>query len=400
MYKHSILFKLNILFSIALITTIIATFSIVGHIAKRDQADLLFKSRIILKEIRENRATPIALLQEFNLKEVPKQSIREIVQKAKPHPLRKTPPHRPQKQYHILHYQGSVYLHINTRYKKLLLQEKRTFWDRFTLPIFIFIGIISLLIVMYILLRESLKPIKRLEKEMIAYGEGKFPTYQLSDKKDEISLVSNAFYQAIEKSRTLVASRKLFLRNIFHELNTPITKGKILAEIVKDKPTKTMLDSIFTRLSTLLQELAQMEEITSGDYRLNLKEVRIIELIDQARDWLYIDDEIETNISYETITVDFHLMSIVFKNLIDNGEKYGTNLKIIYNKKTISFISKGEKLEHKLSYYTQAFTKAKQTNKGFGLGLYIIDEVLQKHQMHLEYDYVNGYSIFRVFTRS
>ena len=398
MYKHSILFKLNILFSIALVTTIIASFSIVAHIAKRNQADLMYKSRIILKEIRESRTTPTQLLEEFDLVEVPKNRIRKILQKAKYHPLRKTPLHRPHQQYRILHYQGSAYLHIDTRHKRLLLQEKLTFWDKFTLPIFIFLGIMGLLIVMYMLLRQSLKPIKRLERDMVAYGEGKFPHYELSQKKDEISLVSNAFYEAIEKSRTLVASRQLFLRNIFHELNTPITKGKILAEIVEEKSTKIMLDSIFSRLSSLLQELAQMEEITSGDYRLNPKEVRIIELIDQARDWLYIDEEIESNINNETMVVDFHLMSIVFKNLIDNGEKYGTNLKIIYNKKGISFVSKGERLKHKLSYYTQAFTTTKQANstKGFGLGLYIVDEILQKHKMYLEYDYVDGCSFFRI----
>ena len=398
--KNSILFKLNILFTIALITTLIAGFSIIFHISKRDLVDMMYKSRIVSKEIRESREIPIKLLQEFQLTQVPQKGIANIIKNSKYHQKYKKPkhPHRRHKRHHTFVYKGNIYIEINDHNIKILLKDKRGIQDRFALPIFIFLGIIILLFVMYILLRRSLKPIKLLEKDIIDYGNGIFPNYKISTKKDEISLVSNAFYQAIEKSKTLIVSRQLFVRNIFHELNTPITKGKILAEITEDKKSKDMLESIFNRLSSLLQQLAQMEQITSRDYNLNKKEIRVIELIDQARDWLYMDKDIDTNIRDEVVDVDFHLMSIVFKNLIDNAQKYGKNLKIIYQNGSISFISKGQKLEQDLSYYTQAFAKGETTNssKGFGLGLYIVYEILQKHQISLEYEYVDGDNVFRV----
>jgi len=404
MFTHSIFFKLNILFIIAIITTFISAFSITTHIAKRDNADLMFKARILFKEIRATSKKPIELIEEFNLIEVPQNKIKYILQKAKYHIPRDkihTPHRRVHKKYKTLHYKGDNYISIESKSVRLLLQDRLNFWDRFSLPIFIFLGIFILLIVMYTLLRRSLAPLQLLQKDIITYGEGIYPSYKFSKKKDEISLLSNAFYQAVEKSKTLIESRKLFLRNIFHELNTPITKGKILAEILDEGSNKKMLDSIFTRLASLLQELAQMEEITSGDYPVDKKPIPVRELIDQARDWLYIDKEIESNITNETINVDFHLMSIVFKNLIDNGEKYGSDLTIIYDAQSISFISSGDKLDYNLEYFTQAFSKGDKQNsqQGFGLGLYIVHQVLQKHSMSLNYSYKDGLNIFKIINK-
>lgn len=399
MFRHSIFFKLNILFAIALITTLIAAFSIAGHMAKKDRVDLIYKIRILLKEIRHTSNKPTEIFDEFQLQQIRGKQRYIVLKRGNYHNLHRLPSRkfRHKKRYDILHYQGNIYIHLITREMDILLKVNKNIWDRFPLPLVIFFMIVVLLIIMYVMIRKSLVPLKKLERDIVAYGDGHFPTYQLSSKRDEISLVSNAFYNAIEKSKKLIDSRQLFVRNIFHELNTPITKGRILTEIVDDEPTKEMLDSLFTRLSMLLQELAQMERITAGDYTIDKHPIRIIELIDQAKDLLYIEEDIPNNITNEVLEVDFNLMSIVFKNLIENAKKYAKNLEIIYSDKKISFSSQGEPLEYSLTHYTQAFTKGSgDQQKGFGLGLYIVSEILSKHQMHLDHIYKDGKNIFSI----
>jgi two-component system OmpR family sensor kinase len=262
----------------------------------------------------------------------------------------------------------------------------------------IFAGIVALLIVIYILLRKSLIPLRKLEEDIIRYGEGNLKEYIYLPQKDEISSASNAFYRSIEKVNRLTKSRQLFMRNLFHELNTPVTKGKILAELVEEPQTHKMLDSIFTRLSVLLKELANVEKITSDSYKASLKPVRIVELIDEASDLLYLDAKIATNVTDEMIEADFSSMSIVFKNLIDNALKYGKNLEIIYSKNSISFVSEGEALEEDLSSYIEAFSKGKDSSseKGFGLGLYIVNEIIKEHNMSFDYTYKDGKNIFTI----
>jgi two-component system OmpR family sensor kinase len=187
----------------------------------------------------------------------------------------------------------------------------------------------------------------------------------------------------------------LFVRNIFHELNTPVTKGKILAELVDEPRTQSMLDSIFSRLASLLKELAQMEQITSQDTVLHTQPVRLIELIDQARDLLYLSEPIPSNVTDEMIEADFSTMSIAFKNLIDNGRKYGENLTILKHDHGIDFISESKPLTHPLAYYVEPFSAGDtRSNEGFGLGLYIVNEIAKKHGMELRYRHWEGKNIF------
>jgi len=399
MNRHSILFKLNILFTIALLATIVAAFSMGMHSIKKDNAALFFKSRLIAKEMHTSGKVPVSLLKEFHFREVKGEEKREVLREGKIRRTLHSPMQEKMKNRVILTYQGHRYLHLNLRgMHHILLEDEQTFMDRFFIPLLVFIGIIVLLAFMYASLRRSLVPLKKLEKDIVSYGEGDLKEYTYLPKKDEISLASNAFYHSAEKVNRLTDSRQLFIRNIFHELNTPVTKGKILAEIVEESKTQKMLDSIFTRLSALLKELAKVEKITSENYTVSVKPVRIIELIDEASDLLYLDEKIKTNLTDEMIEADFSSMSIVFKNLIDNALKYGDNLEVIYSDNTISFVSGGEGLKENFSSYIEAFSKGKETNseKGFGLGLYIVNEIINKHKMLFNYEHKNGKNRFTI----
>jgi len=395
MNRHSILFKLNILFIIALLATIIAAFSMTMHMAKKDQNELFYKSRLLIKELRTTGEIPNNLLEEFRLKMVKNAQKREILQNAHKRKHDMGPRHQ-RTHREFLAYKGHRYLHIKLRHVNVLLEDEQTFVGRFLTPILVLVGILFLLIMMYILLRRSLVPLKKLERDIVSYGDGTLKDYTYLSKKDEVSLASNAFYQAVEKVEKLKHSRELFIRNLFHELNTPVTKGKILTEIVDEPKTKEMLDSIFSRLSSLLKELAQMEKLTSENYILSKKPVRIRELIDEASDLLYLEDQIKTNVSDEMINADFSSMSIVFKNLIDNALKYSGDLEISVENNKIQFISSGNALDEELSYYTEAFIKGQSQHmqKGFGLGLYIVNEIVNHHDMTFTYTHKFGKNMF------
>jgi len=397
MNRHSILFKLNILFIIALLATSIAAFSMTMHIEKKERNESFFKTRLLIKEIRTTDEIPYRLLEEFQFTLIKDEQKTKVLQNAKRiDRSHKFGPRHLNNFRKLLHYKGDRYLHIRVRNIDMLLKDEQTLLGRFLTPILVLSGILSLLILMYILLRRSLLPLKKLENDIVRYGEGELKAYKYLNKKDEVSLASDAFYRSVEKLEKLRNSRDLFIRNLFHELNTPVTKGKILTEIVEDPKSKEMLDSIFTRLASLLKELAQMEKITSENYSIHKNPVRIRELLDEASDLLYLEEQVETNVTDEMLYADFALMSIVFKNLIDNALKYGKNLKVIADTKSIAFISEGEPLKEDLSYYIEAFSKGRELEiqQGFGLGLYIVNEIIHKHDMTLFYEHKLGQNIF------
>lgn len=395
MNRHSVFFTLNILFVIALAATLIAGGSVIMHMVKKDRMDLLFKSRLIMKEYRIAGGNPAELFSEFGLSLIGGEEKQRVLFEHRNHSGQRKA-HR--KRSSVIKHQGHIYLYVHAPFVKLLLKDERTFWHRFSTPLLVMFGTILLLISMYMLLRKALLPLKSLQKDIENYGEGKLSGYAFSEKKDEISQVANAFYTSASRIKRLTDSRTLFIRNLFHELNTPVTKGKILTEIVDNQETKSMLDSIFSRLSILLKELAQVEQITSENYLLSKKEVRILDLIDEAKDLLYLDTPIATNVTSQAVNVDFASMSIVFKNLIDNALKYGEDLEIVYEEKgTLSFVSRGAQLKGGFSTYLEAFSRQKGSDQqGFGLGLYIVNEVVLMHGMRFEYTYKEGKNRFTV----
>ncbi len=397
MNRESIFFKLNIIFGIALVAIILAGASIATFVQKKDRAELLYKSRLIIKEQRLAKLTPQKLYKEFKFKEIKGDSKQKIVDRCRGmgHQVRHNGLFS--KRSRIITYKDKTYVYIKTPKFDTLLYYQEDSMHTLWLPILITSIAIILLITMYIMLRRALIPLKYLERDVILYGDGVMPTHAISTAKDEISLLSNAFYHSIEKVKRLTDSRDLFIRNIFHELNTPVTKGKLLAEISNEPQTKQMLTSIFDRLSSLLKSLAHMEQITSHSYTFEPSKVAISSLISKAQKLLYISDDIKTNITNETIQADEQSMSIVFKNLIDNAIKHGEELRIEYSERKIDFISRGEKLDGDFQEYLKPFSSKNQSqSRGFGLGLYICHEILSRHGMELEYRYVDGCNHFEI----
>jgi two-component system OmpR family sensor kinase len=393
---HSVFFKLNLIFAIALVAVLLAGGVTLRHLWRQDQADLLIRSRLLIREARTVGRTPKALMDEFGLVEVPRARWKALRRHARTrHASGDDHRHRIGAA-HVFAKGGYLYVWIHARDFRIMLREKERFWSRRIGAIGIWGAMVLLLGVLYLLLRRSLMPIRTLQQEILRYGEGHVPHGErFSSRQDEIAQVGNAFYASAHRVRRLMQSRHLFVRNIFHELNTPVTKGKILAELVDDPKTRTMLDSIFSRLTSLLRELAQMEKLISEDTQLERKPVRIVELIDQARDLLFIEEDISTDITDETIEADFATMSIAFKNLIDNARKYGKNLTIRLADNGVEFVSEGAPLTHPLSYYIEPFSAGDtRTNEGFGLGLYIVNEIVKKHGMELRYRHWEGKNIF------
>ena len=291
-------------------------------------------------------------------------------------------------------YKGVLYAHIKTDNIDILIKEHGSIFGKFSLFFIVLASLFILLFSIYILIKRNIQPIKTLEKEIIKYGNGDINIDTRTDKKDEISIVSNAFHNAVEKINNLTEARKLFMRNILHELNTPITKGKILAQLSEDSENQKLLESIFDRLDLLIKELVAIEKVTSSNYELNMKQFKIIELIDNAKDILYLEDEIPSNITNETIHVDFKLMSIVFKNLIDNGLKYGSDFHIEIKGNSLLFISTGEPLPQEFDKYLKPFNDSNNPEQGFGLGLYITNEILRKKQIKFNNNHKEKNNIF------
>ncbi|QEE32029.1 ArsS family sensor histidine kinase [Malaciobacter canalis] len=298
----------------------------------------------------------------------------------------------------VFEYQGYNYFLKRTPFKNLLIKDNIKINKKTQYIILLTILFNIVFISFYIFIIKKLKPLKALKDNIKEFSKGNLNIDTSSSGRDEISDVSNEFNNAIIQIKELTQSRNLFLRNIMHELKTPITKGLLISNMIEDNNYKKSLDKLFFRLEYLINEFAKIEKLTSKNTSLNIKEYRLIDIVDESLDLLFLNiSSIELKVNNSAkLKVDFELFSLVIKNLIDNALKYGNKkpiIEIYQNHMTISNYS--EKLKKPFTEYTKPFNREYEgSQKGLGLGLYIVSNIINLHGFNLKYKYEENKNIF------
>lgn len=301
----------------------------------------------------------------------------------------------------IFVFEENKYIYLQSRGYNIMLQDFQKRDYSATIVFGLFSIIFLLLLVLYIILMKKLEPLKNLHQAIIEFSYGNMNVNITNDSKDEIGQISQSFNSAVTNIKKLIESRNLFMRNMMHELKTPITKGNFLVEMLEDKEIeKQTLKKLFYDMNSMISSLANIEKTTMSQQQLIKEKLDINVLLDQTLTLLEIQKEkvIIKKQKQKDIYANQELFIIVLKNLIENAMKYTTVLPIhiIINDKEIIFQSTSEKLKYDLEYYLQPFSQETKNSEGFGLGLYIVNEILKLHSMNLTYSHSKGINSFHI----
>ena len=290
----------------------------------------------------------------------------------------------------MIEYHGKIYFWVESSHHTMLFEDHSIETYNPVNLISAYGTILTILVVSFALIIYRLSPLRRLRRQIARFGEGDMGVSFRTEGNDEIALIANELHNTQNKIRSLIESRTLFLRNIMHELKTPIAKGRIAATMLSEEKQQGRFMGIFERLESLIGEFALIEEISSGNQHLEKKEYRLIDIIDGAIDSAMVDyDAVEQEIDASLkLTVDYRLFVTAAKNLIDNAIKYSPEkkMRIWTDGEEIVFANRGKPLQKPLAYYIEPFTKDQPTKDSFGLGLYIVDAILKEHGYVLAYE--------------
>jgi len=260
-------------------------------------------------------------------------------------------------------------------------------------------AMLALFLLIYIMILKKLYPLKRLHKQIEQFADGNLDIKIDNQGGDEIGKIAQSFDKAIGHIRQLISSKNLFMRNMMHELKTPITKGRIVVEMIEDGNNKKTLIRAFERMNQLIGELAYIERLTTQSFQPQLKKVNINDILERSLTLLLVTKEkVTIKTDNNLITTDAKLLSLALKNLNDNAIKYSENshATIISNNKSIKVLSKGKSLENPLEYYLEPFTQEEKRQSGFGLGLYIVNNIIQRLDYTLHYYYKDSSNVFEI----
>ncbi|EIP3658939.1 HAMP domain-containing histidine kinase [Campylobacter jejuni] len=301
-----------------------------------------------------------------------------------------------------LKYHSNLYFDVQCKDFDGLYEENTS--DRvYNLLLIGFFSFSLLVVFMYFSVLKSLEPLKKLRRQVAEVANGEQPDF-LDYQEDEVGKIAFEFQKAFKKNQELIQSRQLFLRTIMHELKTPIGKGRIISEMIKEDRQKERLIAIFLRMDSLINEFAKIENLFSKNYNLHFKPSRFSAILEEAKEHLMIDDfnkVVKVDIRYDAlINVDMEIFSVILKNLIDNALKYSNNgtCELFCCKECFTIKNPGKPLAEPIEHYLEAFTREKHNQvKGMGLGLYIVSEVCKLHNFDLIYFYDDGKHCFKIF---
>ena len=197
-------------------------------------------------------------------------------------------------------------------------------------------------IIILIVVRGIVKPIKRLSTASKEVAKGNFDINVQVKSTDEIGQLTADFNLMTKELKNIDFLRKDFVSNVSHEFKTPITSIKGFAKLIREG--KLLNDQLIEysdiivneseRLSLLSSNLLKLSELDSKAIR---EQSIAFSLDEQIRktilmlevQWSKKEIEFDINIEELTIIGNEHLLKEVWLNLIHNAIKFSHQKGII-----------------------------------------------------------------------
>ena len=268
--------------------------------------------------------------------------------------------------------------------------------------LFLFVAVIDLLAASFLM-----KPFKKLQARLNMVSEGNLDQDIQVDDYKETRGISNAVSQTLRKLKAVDQSRQEFVSNVSHELKTPITSIRVLADSLmgmEDAPVELYREFMvdisdeIDREGKIIDDLLSLVKMDKSSPDLNITSVSINALMEQILKRLRpIAKKRNIELVFEsqrevTADVDEVKLSLALSNLVENAVKYNhedgwvhvvldADHKFFY----VKVIDNGvgiapEFQEHVFErFYSVDKARSRETG-GTGLGLAITRNIVILHQ--------------------
>lgn len=265
-------------------------------------------------------------------------------------------------------------------------------------------GILLSAIVSFLFVQQAFKPLKQLSNQMLQTTDiAKTKPIIATNTNDEISLIAKSYNAMIEQLKASFNHQKSFVSHASHELRTPLANMLSQTEAALNHTLSN--EELRNTLWSLKEDQQGMIELTNSLLLLSQYENNLTANVTDA---VRIDDAItncmeDLNKAYKDAIFIFNfknvpneedlyfeanrtLLNAAFKNLLKNGYQYSSDktvkieLQAHKNEINITFENNGEIFDdnEKEKLFIPFFRGVnKQKQKGHGLGLSIVQRIVQ-----------------------
>lgn len=207
-----------------------------------------------------------------------------------------------------------------------------------------------------------------------------------------------------------------FISMVSHELKTPLTSVLLFTQVLKQKfndsnddlglQMTAKIENQAKKMNSLIRDFLSLARIEEGKLQVNIEPISLLSLFEEIKNEAellinkhHITFACDSNI---TIMADRDKMGQVLMNLLSNAikyspdggtitlgcEKFGEKIKLYVQDEGIGIDLADQKKLFNRFYRVDS----EQTNhiSGFGIGLYIVSEILRYHQSTIEVESEKG----------
>lgn len=264
-------------------------------------------------------------------------------------------------------------------------------------PLIMIIGLVTFGLLIYFLI---IKRIKKLSSVMRDVSKGNYDVSLTIKGRDELSILGDEFNVMTKELKANEYLNKEYIKNISHELKTPLSSIKGFAELIAEqdidpqrvKSYSRIIAAEADRVLTLSAQMLTLSKLQSSNI---MKKDDIFSVDEQIREvilllqneWQEKNIDFDVDMGHIEITGNKELTRLIWQNLISNAVKFteqeGSIEVKLYKNDKLHFEIKdngiGISEEDKPSVFQQFFTADKsKTGKNTGLGLSIVKNIVDK----------------------
>ncbi len=246
------------------------------------------------------------------------------------------------------------------------------------------------------------RPLRELLQRNLQFADGQLNSRvsSLIKRKDELGQLGHSFNTMAERISALLTNQQRLLRDISHELRSPLARAQLALGLTERTQTLQQLPRIgqeLERLDSMLDELLTYSKLDAGQYTLSKTTVDLNALITELTEVNQVETDARQqqftleSAAHVSIAADQRLLARAIENVLRNAIKYspqGGEIRCQLQQQPgqvlLQICDQGPGIaESQLNAVFEPFYRVSDSRDsqsgGTGLGLAIVAQIIRQH---------------------
>jgi len=254
--------------------------------------------------------------------------------------------------------------------------------------------LLSVLALLYLLIRRLFRPIQTIQQAVKDIGQGELQQRIPKLPNDELGQLGASINQMTDQIEQMLEAKRELLLAISHELRSPLTRAKVSTALLEPSPNQANIARDLREMENMITELLEAERLKGQHQRLHTTPVSLNEIVLSVIDEYFADAVLDIQLC-DTLplqALDPTRLRLVTRNIIDNALKHqeasAAPVKIItsltQNSSQLLIQDHGTGIEAiHIPHLTEPFYRVDRSRQrstgGVGLGLYLVQRIIDAH---------------------